>query len=472
MLIKRIYDRDLAQASYLIGCQAHGSAVVVDPHREVDEYIRAAARHDLRITHVTETHIHADYLSGARELSSRTGAELHLSAEGGPDWLYRFSHQPLRHGDVIMVGNLSLKALHTPGHTPEHLSFLLTDHAAGEEPARLLSGDFMFVGDLGRPDLLDAAAGGHDTRFGMGAQLFDSLKQVVRQLPAWLQVLPGHGAGSACGKALGAVDSTTLGYELATAWWRDYVHNDDQEGFVRELLTGQPDAPLYFGRMKRSNRQGAPLLGERPELPELNSSELQQALARGAVLVDTRSRDDWLSGAAAGSLHVPAGEHFVSWAAWVLDPEQDDRDLILLAPDSVAATRLRDRLSRIGVDRVSGFSSSTAGLPAAAPELLPLSDRDRLDGARIVDVREGSEFGSQHLPGALNVPAGQVLWQLNRLPQEQPLVVHCQSGARSAVIASALRRHGFSEVLELEGNLDAWLPPGSAQAGGTDVVSS
>lgn len=469
MFIKRIYDSDLAQASYLIGCQAHGTAVVVDPHREVDEYIEEAARHDLRITHVTETHIHADYLSGARELRARTGAKLYLSAEGGPDWLYRFEHQPLHNGDVITVGNLSLKAVHTPGHTPEHLSFVLTDHAAGAEPAYLLSGDFMFVGDLGRPDLLDAAAGGVDTRFEMAAQLFGSLKQLVSELPAWVQVLPGHGAGSACGKALGAVDSTTLGYELATAWWRDYIRNDDEHGFVAELLEGQPDAPLYFGRMKRTNRQGADLLGARPELTELSSTELSEALAEGAVLVDTRSREDWLQGAAASSLHVPAGDRFVSWAAWVIDPEREDQELVLLAEDSAAATRLRDRLSRIGVDRVRGFVSSTAGLQEAPVEMVSAGSRIRLDGALIVDVRDGTEFNGNHLQGARNMPAGQVLWQLDALPQDQPLVVHCQSGARSAVIASALRRHGFREVLELEGDLDSWIRPESAQPGAANV---
>src|SRR5690606_5020410 len=251
MLLERVYDPDLAHASYLIGCQAEGSAIVIDPRRDVSVYLELAAKNSLRITHVTETHIHADYLSGARELAASTGAALHLSVEGGSDWRYRFDHLPLRHGSTIEVGNILVEALHTPGHTPEHLSFLVTDRAATDQPGFLFTGDFIFVGDIGRPDLLDEAAGGEDTRFPMARQLFDSLRRTLDTLPDYVQVHPGHGAGSACGKALGAVASTTLGYEKATAWWADYVRNDDRQGFVDALLEGQPDGAHYFRRTKR-----------------------------------------------------------------------------------------------------------------------------------------------------------------------------------------------------------------------------
>src|SRR5690554_1117103 len=236
MHFEHFYDPDLAQGSYLIGCQATGEAIVVDARRDFGVYVEAAERHGLRITDVTETHIHADYLSGSRELAAVTGARLHLSAEGGPDWLYAFPGEPLRDGDVLRIGNVALTALHTPGHTPEHLSFLVTDGAQADEPGFLLSGDFVFVGDVGRPDLLDEVAGAEDSRFEGASRLFRSLSGRFLSLPDFVQVWPGHGAGSACGKALGAVASTTVGYERRFAWWAGYVRDGDEEGFVRELL--------------------------------------------------------------------------------------------------------------------------------------------------------------------------------------------------------------------------------------------
>lgn len=263
MFFKQFYDTDLAQGSYMIGCQATGEAAVIDPRRDIEVYLAEAAAKGLRITAVSETHIHADYLSGSRELVAATGARLYLSDEGGPDWLYPFAHEPLNHGATFEVGNIGFKAVHTPGHTPEHMMFLVTDRPRGHQPVLALTGDFVFVGDLGRPDLLDEAAGYENTRFEGARRLFGSLKQHFVTLPGHVQVWPGHGAGSACGKALGAVASSTVGYEKLTAWWAGYVANDDEEGFVAELLEGQPDAPSYFGRMKRHNRQGPALRGRR-----------------------------------------------------------------------------------------------------------------------------------------------------------------------------------------------------------------
>ncbi|HEU4492905.1 MAG TPA: MBL fold metallo-hydrolase, partial [Rubrobacteraceae bacterium] len=266
MLFQRIYDEDLAQASYFIGCQASGEALVVDPRRDVRVYLEEAEKNDMRITAVTETHIHADYLSGSRELAATTGATLYLSDEGDEEWKYGFEGEKLYDADEIRIGNVTLKALHTPGHTPEHLSFVVTDGATTEEPGFVLTGDFVFVGDLGRPDLLDEAAGGKDTRYVGAKQMFWSLGEKFLTLPDYVQVWPGHGAGSACGKALGALPSSTVGYERLFSWWGDYVQRGDEESFVDALLEGQPDAPLYFGRMKRQNRSGPALLGERPAL--------------------------------------------------------------------------------------------------------------------------------------------------------------------------------------------------------------
>ena len=229
----------------------------MDPRRDVQVYLDLAERHGLRIVGVTETHIHADYLSGTRELAAATGAQMHVSDEGGRDWTYGPGFDEavrLRHGDRITPGNIVIEAVHTPGHTPEHLSFLVTDGAQASSPGFMLTGDFVFVGDLGRPDLLDEAAGYVDTRYAGARQLFASLRDHFLTLPDYVQVLPAHGSGSACGKALGSIAATTVGYERTFAWWGPYLAADDEQGFVDELLSGQPDAHAYFARMKRQNK--------------------------------------------------------------------------------------------------------------------------------------------------------------------------------------------------------------------------
>ncbi|MBG6192480.1 glyoxylase-like metal-dependent hydrolase (beta-lactamase superfamily II) [Arthrobacter sp. CAN_A212] len=274
MLLQRIYDEDLAQASYFIGCQAKGEAVVVDARRDIAPYQELAAANGMQIVAVTETHIHADYLSGTRELAEATGAAMYVSGEGGDDWQYGFDAERLYDGSSITSGNITIQAVHTPGHTPEHLAFLITDGAFSDQPGYLLSGDFVFSGDLGRPDLLDEAAGGVDTRFVGAKQFFSSLREKFLTLPDHVQVFPGHGSGSACGKALGALPSTTVGYERLYAWWGPYLAANDEEGFVRELLDGQPDAHAYFGRMKRQNRLGPAIMGPRGELPQLDNQAL------------------------------------------------------------------------------------------------------------------------------------------------------------------------------------------------------
>ena len=254
MLIERIYDEDLAQASYFIGCQAKGEAVVVDPRRDIDVYRNLAAANGMKIVAVTETHIHADFLSGTRELAAATGATAYVSGEGGADWQYGFEAERLNDNDEITLGNITVKALHTPGHTPEHLSFLITDGAFADTPGYLLSGDFVFSGDLGRPDLLDEAAGGVDTRFAGARQLFASLRDKFLTLPDHVQVHPGHGAGSACGKALGAIPSSTVGYERLYSWWGPYLAANDEDRLRRRT----PRRPARRPRLLRPDEARKP----------------------------------------------------------------------------------------------------------------------------------------------------------------------------------------------------------------------
>ena len=456
MLLERIYDQDLAQAGYLIGCQAKGEAVVVDARRDIRQYLDLAARHGMTITAVTETHIHADYLSGTRELAAATGATIYVSGEGGDDWQYGFDAERLHHGDQLTLGNITVEAVHTPGHTPEHLSFLVTDGAFADTPGYMFTGDFVFSGDLGRPDLLDEAAGGVDTRFEGARQIFRSLKTSFVTLPDHVQVFPGHGSGSACGKALGALPSTSVGYERRFAWWAPFVDDDDEQGFIDQLLEGQPDAHAYFGRMKRQNKQGPTVLGPLPELREFDSAELARALAADeVVVVDTRGRDEVHAGTVPGALNIPGVDKAASFGAWVYDPEAEDTPLVVLAEEAETAGRLRDHLLRVGIDTVTGYTTSFEGLDLTTPETISVDELDSFDAAMVLDVRNKTEHAAGHIPGSTQLSGGRALWNLEQLPTDGPIVTYCQSGVRNSVAASALRRAGY-RVVELEGSYAAW----------------
>lgn len=456
MLLERIYDEDLAQASYFIGCQATGEALVVDARRDVAEYLELARRHGMRIVAATETNIHADYLSGTRELAATTGAQIYVSGEGGQGWQYGFEANRLRHGDTIMIGNITVEARHTPGHTPEHLVLLVTDGAFSSAPGYALTGDFVFAGDLGRPDLLDEAAGGADTRFEGARQLFASLRDEFLSLDDHIQVFPAHGSGSACGKALGALPSTTVGYERLNAWWATYLRDGDEQGFVDELLDGQPDAHAYFGRMKRENRDGPQLLGSLPPMVQMANDDLARRLeADEVIFVDTRDQHAVHAGTVVRSLNVPGLAKAASYGAWVYDPETETRPLVLLAPDQGFAQAMRDHLVRVGVDHVAGYTTDLDGLPTTVPAVVPPAELESVDVAMLLDVRNRTEHTAGHIPGSEQLSGGRVLWHLDQLPDGGTIATYCQSGVRNSVTASALRRAGY-DVVELEGSYAGW----------------
>lgn len=461
MLLERIYDEDLAQASYFVGCQAKGAAIVVDPRRDLDVYLRLAEKNGMEIVAVTETHIHADYLSGTRELAAATGAQMYVSDEGGPDWTYSEAFDGavrMKDGHRIRLGNITVEAVHTPGHTPEHLSFLITDGAQSDEPGFMLTGDFVFVGDLGRPDLLDEAAGFVDTRFQGAKDLFASLRDKFLTLPDYVQVHPAHGSGSACGKALGAIPATTVGYERNFAWWSRYLEDGDEQGFVDELLSGQPDAHAYFGRMKTQNKIGPAVIGEAVELIEYTGEELRVELEHdNVVFVDTRPNGEVHAGTVERSLNIPGVAKAASYGAWVVDPEIQRRALVLLAADREEAEAMRDHLIRVGIDTVHGFVTSLDGLELVVPKLVQPEELDDLERVMLLDVRNRTEYAEGHLPGAEQLSGGRVLWNLDRLPAPDAgtIVTYCQSGVRNCVAASALRREGY-DVAELDGSYNAW----------------
>jgi len=468
VLLHRLYDPRLAQASYLIGCAAAGEAVVIDPNRDADQYLRAAQSLGVRIAHVTETHIHADFVSGARELAARAGAALYLSDEGGPDWRYAFARAAgavlLREGDELAVGNVRLRALHTPGHTPEHLSFLVTDGAAATEPIGAVTGDFVFVGDVGRPDLLERAAHVKGTMDQAARTLFRSLQRFKSQ-PDWLQIWPGHGAGSACGKGLSAVPHSTVGYERRFNW---AFAVEDEDEFVRRVLAGQPEPPAYFGLMKRVNKEGPGPLGALPRPPRLAPERLPAVLESGGYVVDLRPAADFALGHVPGTVNLPLNRSFTLWAGSLLPY---DRDVYLLAGDAAearAAEAARD-LALIGLDRVVGSFGADAldGWAAAGRSLgrhASVGAREAAElaarGATMLDVRSQAEWEAGHVPGAEHVPLGSLPERIEMLPAGRPVVVHCQGGGRSAIAASLLAAHGVSDVLNLSGGFTEWSAAG------------
>ncbi|HEX6598537.1 MAG TPA: rhodanese-like domain-containing protein [Gemmatimonadaceae bacterium] len=463
MYFQRFYDTPLAQASYLIGCQRTGEAVVIDPNRDIAQYLAAAEAQELRITHVSETHIHADFVSGARELARRTGALLLLSDEGDADWKYAYAAEDgarlLKDGDHFMVGNIRLDVLHTPGHTPEHISFLVTDTTAGAGPWGILTGDFVFVGDVGRPDLLEKAAGVKGTMEAGAHALFRSLEK-FRALPDHLQVWPGHGAGSACGKALGAVPSTTVGYERIANWG---VATTNEDEFVRMVLDGQPEPPRYFAEMKRINKTGPRVLGGLPRPPRLPASALDELMQRGEVVVDTRPAAAFAAGHVPGTLSIPLNGSFTTWAGWLLPY---DREVYLIADDAHAAGEAVRDLAMIGLDRVAGLLGteslsawSVAGRTLeTVTQLTPREAAARLEGGdvEVIDVRGRTEWEAGHLPGVQNIPLGYLAERLDALPADRMVVLQCQGGGRSSIAAALLQSRGMKNVANLAGGYRAW----------------
>ena len=462
MFFQHIYDKSLAQASYFIGCQKAGVAAVIDAKRDVDTYLEIAKQNNMKITHILETHIHADFLAGSRELAALTGAQMYLSAEGGEGWKYEFPHVGVKDGDVIKVGNLKLQVLHTPGHTPESISFLLTDTPASDEPVMLFTGDFVFVGDIGRPDLLEKAAGIKGTQDKGAHQMYDSLKK-FNALSDFIQVWPGHGAGSACGKSLGAVPSTTVGYEKARNW--AFRYNNNEDGFVKYLLTDQPEPPKYFAMMKKLNKVERPLLTEVPKLKNLNTDELKDALANGIKLIDTRNKADFAKGFIPQSINIQGNNSFATWAGWFVTYEEP---FILLADESQLDDLTR-KLMRIGLDNIYGYIPSVsvwekAGGRLETANVISLAEFKSLyenNGIQVVDLRGAAEYKSGHIKGADNVFVGTLLNNLDKVSKDKKVVIHCQGGDRTAIAYSLLAKNGYNNVLNYSAGMNEWVNEGN-----------
>ncbi len=463
MFFQHVYDKSLAQASYFIGCQKAGVAIVIDPKRDVDTYIEIAKQNNMKITHVAETHIHADFLSGSRELVALTGAKLYLSDEGGQAWQYEFPHEGLKNGDIIQVGNLKFEVIHTPGHTPESISFLLTDVPSSDKPVMLFTGDFVFVGDIGRPDLLEKAAGMIGTQDAGAKQMFTSLKH-FSDLPDYIQLWPGHGAGSACGKALGAVPNSTVGYEKIRNW--AFQYGSDEKGFAKYLLEDQPEPPKYFAMMKKLNKIDRPLLTEVPKLNQLSIDQFKDALNKGLKVIDTRMKADFAKGFIPGTINIQGNDAFATWMGWIVSYKEP---FILIAEESKLDDLTR-KIMRIGMDNIMGYVDGVKGWVSdggtlSKSEIVSMDEfKDILktNHTQIVDLRGASEYKAGHIKGTDNLFVGTLEKNLEKIKKDQQVVIHCQSGDRAAIGYSILAKHGFKNVKNYSGGMNEWTESGNA----------
>jgi hydroxyacylglutathione hydrolase len=457
MLVRQVVDPKLAQFAYLVGCPRSGEAIVIDPERDVDRYFALAAQHNLRIVAAADTHIHADYISGLREMAAR-GVLVYASREGGTDWQYEWligsdaPHRLLGHGDKFSVGFIEFQAVHTPGHTPEHLSYLVRDAGGGATDfIALASGDFVFVGDVGRPDLLERAAGMLGVMVPSARAQYQSIHREFMPLPEFLQVWPAHGAGSACGKSLGDVPTSTVGYELRTN--RSIAAASDEQTFVDFILAGQPEPPLYFARMKRDNRSGPRLLPSLPTPRRLPTSELQSLQDRRDIAVlDTRKRQAFFDGHLPGSILADLDHQFCSIAGSYVAEHMP----VYLIVDEERLDEAVRALIRVGLDDLAGYVTpaelaafADAGGRLARTAVIDMAQMEarRVRGeGRVVDVRGATEFESGHVHGAIHIPHTRIPVSLALLPADMPLLVHCNSGARAATAVSLLEREGYQAV--------------------------
>lgn len=462
MFFEQIFEEKLAQYAYLIGCQRNGQAIVIDPMRDIDRYEKLAARHNLKIVAAAETHIHADYLSGLREFAER-GVKVYASDEGDKDWKYEwligsdYNYQLLKDGDEFNIGNIKFTTVYSPGHTPEHVSYLVTDGAATDQPMGILSGDFVFVGDVGRPDLLETAAGQVGAMEGSAKVLYQSLEK-FKQMPEYLQLWPGHGAGSACGKALGAVPKSTVGYEQKfNTSIRSAITEKD---FVDYILDGQPEPPLYFARMKRDNKLGPKVLGEFPSPKKMSVSELvEKSASENAVIIDTRKRTEFMSGHLEGSLLATINKQFNTIVGSYVT---EDQDMYLIIEEDKAEEAVVD-LIRIGLDNIVGFATpselSKSGVGMVSTTTIDFDTVDNLMETgeyNLLDVRKKSEYDAGHYPGAINISHTRLLDRIDEVPKDKPVLIHCKSGNRASFASALMEAKGY-DVQFIDDAVEPWL---------------
>jgi hydroxyacylglutathione hydrolase len=451
MFFKQFYLGCLAQASYMIGSE--GEAAVVDPRRDVDEYLEAAKASGLTIRHVIETHLHADFVSGHRELAERTGASIYFGRRAGAS----FPHIGVREGDEIRMGNVVLRFLETPGHTPESVSILVFDRTVSEEPQSVLTGDTLFIGDVGRPDLLGAKMSARE----LAGLLYDSLHQKLLALPDAVVVWPGHGAGSLCGRNISSETSSTIGQQRRFNY---ALQPMGKEEFVRIMTTDLPEAPAYFGRDVEANRGGASSLAELREAAPLSPAELERRAGSGAVVLDTRPPAQFGTGHVPASVHIGLGGQFASWAGALLPA---GAPIVLVTEDEESVTEARTRLARVGIETISGYLSGGIAAWDASGRPLGRTDQVGVDelssriaegqAGQVLDVRRPAEWRAGHIASAVHIALNDLASRAEgELDRSRPVHIICATGYRSSIAASLLERQGFERPTNVVGGMAAW----------------
>jgi hydroxyacylglutathione hydrolase len=457
MLLRQFVIDGLGHLSTLIADESAGLAAVIDPRRDVDIYLEAARAADVRISHVVETHLHNDYVSGGRDLAALTGAT-HVIGAGAE---LAYEHRPVRHGDGFNVGGLRFSVLETPGHTPEHVAYAVADTTRAGEPLLMFTGGSLLVGAVGRTDLL-----GEANALPFARQMFRSLHDAILPHEDFVGVYPTHGAGSLCSTGISSTPSSTIGFERRH---NPMLRPTDIDAFARALLAGQPAFPSYFARMRPTNQAGPRLLGGRvPEPLPLSIDDVRAALAGEAQLIDLRAPAEHALAHAPGSLSIPSGTSFGTWLGWVVEP---DRPLILMLDDPADWDDAVRQALRVGYEQIrghvrGGFTAwaeaggaiESSGRLTVDQLATRLADPDR--APLVIDVRQAAEYADGHVPGAWHIAAGALQDRLDELPRDRPIVAMCASGYRSSVAASLLRRAGFEDVSWVASGVPAWLAQG------------
>ena len=462
IILEKFEAGGIAHYSYFIGDTITGVAAVIDPKRDVDDYIELARKYRLTITHAIDTHVHADFVSGARELAHRTGAAVCASVEGGAE--YGYAVKPLRHGAVLEVGNLRLKAIHTPGHTPEHMSYLACTRGKPNSYFALFTGDFLFAGAVGRPDLMGVANTGR-----LAKLLYQSIQSAYADLPDALPIYPAHGPGSPCGAGIVKRDGVpTLGVERKS---NPALQFDDEDKFIEDLLFSQPPVPYYWPRMKQINARGPEVLGDLPTPQPMNPKEFKSLVDSSRVqLVDTRHMFAFGGGHIPGAINIGHSPSVSMWGGWLLDPE---RPIALVVPSKGAEREAVVWLVRVGLTKFAAVLDAGKhpspidawvmdGQDFETVEQLSVHElRDRMKQGKlqVFDVRQPGEWDQGHLPGARYMFLPEIPERMKELDRSKPIAVYCGSGYRASIAASLLKRGGF-HVYSVPGSFGGWLSAG------------
>jgi len=457
MFVQQFFVKGLAHSSYLLG--GTSTCAIVDPRRDIDIYLQAAKEMGMKITHILETHLHADFISGHMDLAEQTGATIYAPKPAK----CRFKHKAIGEGDTFQIEDMRIKVFETPGHTPEHISYVVTDKSRGPDPVAVFCGDTLFVGDVGRPDLFPGKAK------ELANKLYDSLHSKLLTLPDFCEVYPAHGAGSLCGRAMGAKRTTTIGYERK---YNAALQIADRDEFIKSLTTNMPAAPDHFSRCSAINGKGPALVRDLPVLAPLGPGQFQKTMAKkNTIVLDIRSYEAFGGQHVPGAYHVDFGGNFATFSGWVLPPDQN---ILLVAESFPQAQDANVWLKRVGLDKASGcleggmFAWAKAGLPTNHVKQLSAEEIHRMmtQGGKLslVDVRAVGEFQTRHIKGAAHIPAPDLRHRHKELDKKRPVALICSTGHRSSLGAALLKQQGFDDVSNVAGGMTGYSAAGYSEA--------